>query len=432
MNTAANSSVLNRRKFLKVSGSIGAMLAVGRAPALLAAGSPGERLVVGVIGLGRGMAHISGHMGVENVAVAYVCDVDDNRLAGGHKAVASKQTTKVDGVKDFRRILDDKSVDAISIAMPNFWHTSATVLACAAGKHVYVEKPGSHNARESEWIVAAARKHNRKVQMGNQRRSVPEIIEAIAKVQAGEIGKPLFARCWYDAARESIGKGKPATPPPGLDWNLWQGPCPERPYVDNLVPYNWHWRWHYGGGELANNGIHGLDLARWGLGVEIPRRITFNGGRYHYDDDQETPDTGYATFDFGDRGCNWDNSSCLPRAQENHAFCAFYGEQGVLAIGTGADYKIYDAKGKERAAVKGKFSDLPHFQNFADAIRNGAKLNSEIGEGQKSTLLCHLGNIAYRSGHTLHLDPKTGKILNDPDALKLWRREYRPGWEPKV
>jgi predicted dehydrogenase len=334
-------------------------------------------------------------------------------------------------VKDIRTVLDDKAVDALFIAAPNFWHAPATILACAAGKHVYVEKPGSHNAQEGEWMVAAARKHKRIVQMGTQRRSWPAVVEAIEKLRAGVIGKVVSARTWYNANRGSIGRGKPVPVPAHLDYTLWQGPVPERPYVDNLVHYNWHWRWHWGGGELANNGVHGFDIARWGLAVEHPRRVTFNGGRYHFNDDQETPDTGVAVFDYGQAAIVWDNSSCHPRANENLPFVAFYGMGGSLTYGGGGDYRILDVKGKEIGRGSGPGGDKSHIENFLDCIRSGSRPNAEIEEGQKATLLCHLGNIAYRTGHTLNTDPKTGKIIGDSEAQALWRREYRPGWEPK-
>ena len=423
-------SLIARRRFLRQSAVAATTLAA--APALLrAADSPNSRLVVGVMGLGRGADHIRALLQIPNVHIGYVCDVDSGRLAAAAKLVAATQAEPAKAVGDFRQALADKAVDAMTIATPSFWHAPATILACAAGKHVYVEKPGSHNAREGELMVAAARKYQRVVQMGAQRRSWPGIREAIEKLRGGVIGKVLFARTYYTAARPSIGLGKPVPVPATLDYSLWQGPAPERPYVDNLVPYNWHWRWHWGGGELANNGVHALDLARWGLGVECPRRISCTGGRYHYRDDQETPDTAITTFDFGACGATFDHSSCSQRKPEDPPFVSFYGEQGSLAL-LGAGYKVYDPKGQVIGQGTGESGDKVHFQNFLDCMRSGIKPNAEIEEGQKSALLCHLGNIAYRVGRTLQFDAATRKITGDPEAEALWGREYRPGWEPKV
>jgi predicted dehydrogenase len=253
----------------------------------------------------------------------------------------------------------------------------------------------------------------------------------MARLRAGVIGRVLYARSWYSNARGPIGHGKAVPVPPHLDYLLWQGPAPDRPYVDNLVHYNWHWRWHWGGGELANNGVHVLDLARWGLGVDFPVRVSFNGGRYHFQDDQETPDTGTAAFDFGAQGALWDDSSCNPRNQEDLPLVAFYGENGSIAS-FGAGYKVFDPKGKEVASGTGESGDKIHFENFIEGIRSGVRLNAEIEEGQKSTLMCHLGNIAWRVAHTLRVDPHQGRILGDKAASRLWGREYRKGWEPRV
>src|SRR5581483_7991587 len=308
----------------------------------------------------------------------------------------------------------------------------ATILACAAGKHVYVEKPCCHNPHEGELMVEAARKHGRKVQMGNQRRSWPWVIEAMNRLKSGELGKVLFARTWYNNSRVSIGHGKPAPIPAWLDYSLWQGPAPEVPFVDNLIHYKWHWRWHWGNGELGNNGIHFLDLARWGMGVDYPTRVTCGGGRYHYHDDQETPDTYVTTFDFGDKGATWDGHSCDPHGFEDKSIgVIFYAEKGLLVI-AGDKGKFLNSNNEVLAEVNGKGGDAVHFANFLDAIREEKPLNSEIEEGLKSTLLCHLGNIAWRVGRTINFDPKTQKISGDRDAMKLWKREYRPGWEPKV
>jgi predicted dehydrogenase len=427
----ARCSNLNRRDFLKRTTGISAGLVAFQLAPTLHASSANNKIVCGVMGLGRGADHITALLSIPKAEIAYVCDIDDQRLERGLKTVNDKQERKAKGVKDVRTILEDKSVDALTIAAPNHWHAPAAILACAAGKHVYVEKPGSHNAREAELMVAAALKYKRVVQMGNQRRSWPSVIEMMEKLRSGVIGRVLYARCWYNNARGSIGCGKQVAVPVNLDYSLWQGPAPEKPYLDNLVHYNWHWRWHWGGGELANNGIHALDLVRWGLGVDYPIRVTFNGGRYFYDDDQETPDTGAAVYDFGGKGAMWDDSSCHPRRNEGLSFVTFYGEGGSVA-NDGNGYKIFDSKGKETGSGSGPGGDKVHFENWLDAIRTGKKPHSEIEDAQKSTLLCHLGNIAYRTGHTLHIDSRTGRILDDKEANKLWGREYRQGWEPKV
>jgi predicted dehydrogenase len=425
----------NRRVFLKHT-AVATTLTTVAFPAIRAraAESPGERLFVGVVGLGRGLDHVNALLQLPNVEIAYLSDIDQQRIGRAAKVVEAKQERKPKGVQDFRKILEDNQINAVFIATPNHWHAPAAILGCAAGKHVYVEKPGSHNAREGELLVQAARKYQRVVQMGNQRRTWPGVIEAIQKLREGAIGKVLYARTAYNNARASIGRGKPAPVPEHLDYNLWQGPAPERPYVDNLVHYNWHWRWHWhwGGGELANNGIHALDVARWGLGVRYPKRVTYNGGRYHFEDDQETPDTGTAVYDFGSSGAAWDCSSCHPRRGEPAPFVTWYGDSGMTLAQTGNGYRIFDPKGKEIAKGDGPGGDKDHIQNFLDAIRGKTKPNSEIAEGQTSTLLCHLGNIAWRMGRTLDIDPASGRILNAPEAEKFWGREYRPGWEPKV
>ena len=422
---------ITRRRFVKRAATATALAAAFGAPAILRSQSPSERIVIGVMGLGRGLDHVRSSLTLKNLEVGYVCDVDDSRLARGVKTTSEKQEKTPKAVKDVRQVLEDKDIDALFIAAPNHWHAPATILACSAGKHVYVEKPASHNPWEAEMMVQAARKNNRKVQMGNQRRSWPAIIEAMEKLRSGAIGRVTSARGWYNNQRGSIGRGKPAPIPEGLDYRAWQGPAPERPYVDNLVHYNWHWRWHWGGGELANNGPHALDLIRWGLGVEYPQKVTCNGGRYHFDDDQQTPDTILATYDFGTSVGIWDSSSCHPRSNEKLPFVAFYGEGGSL-VNFGTDYVIYDIKGKEVARQNGPGGEAIHIQNFLDAIRNGTKLNAEIEDGQKSVMLCHLGNIAYRTGRTIHFNPKDRRIKEDAEAELLWKRDYRPGWEPKV
>ena len=426
-------SHLNRRSFLKRTTAASAVAAASLHPWLRAAESPGDKIVLGVMGVnGRGSALAEGFSALSGAEVAYLCDVDSRAADKAAGTLGKKKRGAPKTVKDFRRILDDRNVDALVIAAPDHWHAPATILACAAGKHVYVEKPASHNAREGELMVAAARKHKRVVQLGTQRRTWPGVVEGVRKVHEGVLGRVLFSRGWYNNTRASIGRGKAGPVPDWLDWELWQGPAAERPFRSNIVHYNWHWFWHWGTGELGNNGIHSLDICRWGLGVDYPTRVTSGGGKYRHDDDQETPDTHSVTFDFAGKSLVWEGRSWHPRGFEGSAFgIAFYGEKGTLVI-DGGGYKIFDFKGAEIDKGSGLEGDKDHLQNFLDCIRSGKRPNADVEDGHKSTLLCHLGNIAWRTGHTLHVDPKNGHILGDAEAQALWGREYSPGWEPKV
>lgn len=422
------------------------------------ASSPAPAKVrIGVMGLGRGMAHVQSALASPGVELAWICDVDDKRVASAMKAIEAKlpsaPVSPTEGARkppqttsDFRRILDDQAVDALIIAAPNFWQAPATILACAAGKHVYVEKPGSHDPQEATWMVEAARKHQRLVQMGNQRRSWPAIQEAIASLHEGVIGRLTYARCWYNNLRKPVGPQTPAAIPAGLNFDLWQGPVVRREYVTNLVHYQWHWFWDYGNGELGNNGIHALDLARWGLGGPKGdhgrlKTVSYVGGHYHLGLTQESPDTGGCLFEYGQYGILWEGSSSHARRPDKLPFVEFYGEKGSLSI-DGAGYKTFDMDGAEIAKGSGEGGDLVHFQNFIEAIRGNAKLTAEIEEGQRSTLLCHLGNISWRLGQTLHAQQpqqeanpaSTSQTWNTtPEINTLWtRNHYAPGFQPQV
>jgi len=267
--------------------------------------------------------------------------------------------------------------------------------------------------------------------MGNQRRTWMK--EAIAELKGGAIGTLRDARAFYFNARPAIGQGKNAADP-GLDANLWQGPVPDERDMTPFRHYDWHWLWHWGNGELGNNGIHFLDILRWGLKVEYPQRVAYNGGRFWYEDTQETPDTGTAIYDCGKVGMEFVQSSCHPRAAEKPvAECIFYGDGGATMAVARYTWTIYDPKGVKVSEGNGAGGgDAAHMGNFLDAIRGNGQLNSPIEEGQKSTMFCHLGNIAYRANVTVQCDPKTGQVINTPQAAPFWKRDYRKGWEPVV
>ena len=253
---------------------------------------PNDKVTAAVIGTNsRGMAHIDCLTRVPGVEITYICDVDKRAVAKGVKAAAKKQSSEPQGLGDFRKMLADPSVDVVTIATPDHWHTPLSILALAAGKHVYVEKPISHNPYEGELIIQAVNKYQRVLQMGAQRRSFPNLRAIIGEIHNGLIGKTYFGRTWYANNRESIGHGKLAPVPEWLDYELWQGPAPRQAFVDNLIHYKWHWRWHWGTGEALNNGAHEVDVCRWALGVNWATRVSSNGGRYQFQDDWETPDT---------------------------------------------------------------------------------------------------------------------------------------------
>lgn len=434
MSRLPHSDDLSRRGFVGTAGAVAGALYAGPASAAEDSSDP-HRVVVGVMGLSRGMSLAQTFAATPGVTVKYLCDADSNRLTSATATFHKKQKYAAQATPDFRRILDDPEVDALICAAPNHWHAPAGILACAAGKHVYVEKPCSHNPWEGETLVAAARKYNRCVQMGSQRRSCGPIINAIEAAHEGRIGRVYYSRCWYANLRGPIPPGEATDIPPYLDYELWQGPAPRRAFISNRLHYNWHWFWHYGNGELGNNGIHALDLGRWGLQADYPVRVTSSGGRYRFDDEQETADTHMVSFEFeGDRQCVWEGLSCNRRGVDGDSFgITLHGEDGTIKLREWG-WELYDHRGQQVEKESGKRSDAQHAQNFADAIRanDPTQLNAEIEEGHKSTLLCHLGNIAHRTGDTLNCDPLNGHILNNPTAMQLWKREYAPGWEPTV
>ncbi|MEM9369364.1 MAG: Gfo/Idh/MocA family oxidoreductase [Planctomycetota bacterium] len=425
----------DRRLFLQAVAALAGTACTSRlSQADATTASPSEKLALGIMGVnGRGSAIAKGMLATGQTEIAYVCDVDSRAADRAVKRIAESQDKPVKIVTDFRRILDDGSVDALVCAAPNHWHAPATIAGCKAGKHVYVEKPCSHTPWEGEMAIQAARKHQRVVQMGTQRRSWPAIRKAIEKTHSGEIGNALYARCWYNNRRSSIGVGQQVSPPAWLNWELWQGPCTRRPYKSNLVHYNWHWHWHWGNGELGNNGVHGIDVARWALGVTYPIRVTAGGGKYRHEDDQETPDTLNVTFDFPEnKTITWEGLSWSPLGPHDSRFgLSIHGSEGSMVI-TGANFIRYDNNSKEVEREESVGGDSDHFLDFIDAVRSSRRPHADIEAAHQSTLLCHLGNLAYRNARVLETDPSNGHILNNETASAMWSKDYADGREPTI
>jgi predicted dehydrogenase len=405
-----------------------------------------DRLNFAVIGLNsRAYAHLSSLKANQDSArITHVCDVDSNILKKFADNVQQEMGYTPATEKDFRHVLALKDVDAITIAAPDHWHTPMAIAGLQAGKHVYVEKPCSHNPAEGAMLVAAQVKYQKLVQMGTQQRSSPHTIEAIDKIHNGLIGRAYYAQSWYSNVRKSIGFGKEAAIPSQLDWDLWQGPAPRRPYTDNVQPYNWHWFRTWGTGETLNNGTHEVDVCRWALGVDYPQRVTATGGRYHFKDDWQFYDTLVTCFDYGDKMISWEGKCCQGMKFYNRdRGSSIMGTTGSVLIDRDG-YEVYDLKGKRisefKTGVVTQSSDTmgrdsmtdAHFANFIAGIRKGEKLNAPVSIGNVAVTMLQLSNIAWEVNRELQLETEDAKIKNDPQAMKMWEREYEPGWAPHV
>jgi predicted dehydrogenase len=434
---------INRREFVKTTA--GAAIAAPFITALGRAHSPNDTINLAVIGArSRGQAHYEGFGKIPGVRIATLCDVDERlfpeALANLGKVTQQKPATET----DLRRVLDDKNIDAVTIATPDHWHALAAVWACQAGKDVYVEKPVSHDIWEGRQIVNAARKYNRLVEAGTQNRSNPSVQAAMKFLHDGGIGDVYMAKGLCFKPRDTIGHKADSTAPAGVHYDLWLGPAPLRPFNENRFHYNWHWFWDYGCADLGNQGPHQMDIARWGLNKsEYPEKIFCGGGKFAFDDDQETPNTQDATLKYRDgkiiqfevRGLYTNGEDGIKIGN------LFFGTKGWMHL-DGSDWKTYFGRKNEPGpSMNGKDAadpsnptgtgDQNHFENFIKVLRSRkqAELNADIEEGHLSTALCHLCNIAYREDRELQFDGHNEKFVSDSKADQYLRRNYRAPFE---
>jgi len=424
----------HRRDFLKTAGASAAAVALTN---MTGAESPNHRMVLGFIGPGgMGSHHLNHLVTRKDAVVAWVCDVDGERLAKAAKTVESATGKAPQTTKDLRDILDKKEVDAVFIATPDHWHAPATILACDAGKHVYVEKPCSHNLREGRLMIDAARRNKKVVQVGTQSRSTEHVRQAMELLRNGAIGDVLVAKAWNSQLRGSIGKRQPSEPPQHLDFDLWLGPAPLVQYQSNMLHGIWRWWFDYGCGDIGNDGVHDIDIARWGLGVAThPSTIAALGGKYFFDDDQQWPDTQYIVYEYPGDGkighkkqLVFEQRIWSPYVQEGHENGnAFYGTKGMLILGKGSGWQLFGPRNKRVQKGTGSPNVPAHHQNFFDCIRDNKQPNADIEIGHLSAALCHLGNIATRTGRVIHFDPAKEQIIGDEEGNAMVRRKYREG-----
>jgi predicted dehydrogenase len=427
----------HRRTFLKSVGAGALSLSIGQRA--IRAANASERLIVAVVGAGgMGTAHLRTLAERKDVQVAYVCDVDKKRLGDAAQSVSAIAANRTAPVDDLRKVLDDRDVDAVFIATPDHWHVPAAILALDAGKHVYVEKPCSHNVREGGLLVDAAKRSGKVLQVGMQSRSAPFLKEAIERLRNGEIGEVLVAKAWNSQRRSSIGKTGPSPPPAHLDFDGWVGPAPMVPYRSNLLHGVWRWWYDFGCGDIGNDGVHDIDIALWGLDVNThPARVTCFGGKSFFDDDQQFPDTQYAVCEYPCDGAPKGRSKQLvfeqriwsPYVQEGYeAGAAFYGTGGMLLVGHVKGWQLYGERNKLVAEAAGEPTLDDHYNNFFDCIRGAAAQPAvDALTGHYAATVCHLANISARVGRVLKFDPQNETIVGDELANTMLRRRYREG-----
>ena len=422
----------NRREFLKRSTGTAAVLwGTSRAWA-----GANDRIRIASIGAGgRGASVMQSMAGLPKIEVAAVCDPDETRMRKAASELDSLTGKSAKQERDLRRILDDPNIDAVVLTCCNHWHSLAGIWACQAGKHVYVEKPVSHNFVEGRKLVEASRKYKRIVQGGTQRRSHPNFRKAIEAIHDGVIGDVYMARWLLPSRRESIGFKKPEAPPPNLDWNLWRGPAREQAYHANLVHYNWHWFWDFGGGEMGNNGSHSIDISHWALRKGFPARVSSIGGRFGYKDQGETPNTLTTTYEYADGTLVAGEIRGHYTSEERDWH--FYGTKGHMRIVGEGNFQVFLGESKRPEPglgnppeVEGGFDtvDTIQFENFFEAVRSGKRGGqyAEIEEIFTSNALCLLANISYRLNREVRFDAATEKFVADEEADRLLTREYHP------
>jgi predicted dehydrogenase len=404
----------------------------------LRAASPNDKVSLGIIGPGgMGRNHIGNLNKRKDVQISFVCDPDSNHQANAANMVESVTGIKPKQVGDIREILEVKSVDAVFIATPDHWHAPAAILAAEAGKHVYVEKPCSHNVREGRLMIEAARRNKRVMQVGTQSRSTRHVMKAMELLRNGAIGRVLVSKAWNSQKRSSIGKAKPGAPPAHLDFDTWLGPAPKVSYQSNMLHGIWRW-WHaFGTGDMGNDGVHDLDIARWGLGVTThPSRIAALGGKYFFDDDQQFPDTQNVLFEYEPdteggrpRQLIFEQRIWAPYFEQGYENGdAFYGTDGLMLLGKHGGWKLFGPRNKLREQMSGSPDLRAHHDDFFRCIREGGTPNADIEIGHLSSSLCHLGNIATRVGRVLEFDPKREQIVGDDEANALVTRKYSDHW----
>ncbi len=421
---------VSRRSFLTTSA--GAVATTGLSTSVARAAA-NETVRVAILGVhGRGKSHAAALEKIDGVQVAVLCDPDSKVLATRAKEFEKKYGHGYETETDMRRVFDRKDIDVVTVATPNHWHSLAAIWACQAGKDVYVEKPGTHNIFEGRKLIEAAAKYHRIVQHGVQLRSSPAIQEAVEHLRNGTIGKVYMARGLVYRWRPSIGKQPdPDKTPENLDWNLWQGPAPERKFSKRLVHYNWHWHWNYGNGDVGNQGIHETDMCQWGLDVKLPSQVNAMGGKFLWDDDKETPEVLSTNYFYPEENKmiqfevrHW----CTSTEQGAGVGNIFYGEDGILVIKGYGTYETYLGRNREPGPKRSERGELDrHFQNFIDAVRSRdtSKQNGPVETAHYSSGLAHLGNIAYRLGRQIQFNPKTERFVGDPEADTMLTREYR-------